>query len=259
MRDPDYQAFLHRLADAAGAAIMPYFRTGFAVENKTAGGFDPVTIADRAAEAAMRTLIAETFPDHGIIGEEFAPVGAGGDHVWVLDPIDGTRAFIAGLPVWGVLIGLLAHARPAWGMMAQPFTGERFFGNGRSAWYAGPGGPRGLATRACGGLGSATLFTTSPDLFSEAEKPAYRRVEAAARLARYGCDCYAYCMLAAGFVDVVVEAGLQPHDIVPLIPIIEGAGGCVTDWEGGSPAGGGRVVATGDPRLHEEVLRLLAD
>lgn len=251
-------AFFARLADAAGAAILPHFRTPFAVENKRQGGFDPVTVADRAAETAMRDLIRATYPDDGIVGEEFGGERLEADRVWVLDPIDGTRAFIAGVPVWGVLAGLLVGARPAFGMMAQPFTGERFTGDGSAAWYSGPGGPRDLRTRPCASLADAILFTTTPALFQGDDLAAYRRVEGAVRLVRYGCDCYAYCMLAAGFVDLVIEADLQPHDIVPLIPVIEGAGGRVTDWEGRSPARGGRVVASGDAALHETALRLLA-
>jgi myo-inositol-1(or 4)-monophosphatase len=249
--------FLDRLADAAAGAIMPHFRTRFAVEHKGGDGFDPVTIADRAAEEAMREAIAGAFPEHGIVGEEFPSVRADAENVWVLDPIDGTRAFISGLPLWGILIGLLAKGRPALGMMAQPFTGERYAGDGAKAWYSGPSGPQKLATRRCETLGDATLFTTSPFLFGASELPAYRRVEDGARLTRYGCDCYGYAMLAAGHADVVVEAGLKPYDIVALIPLIEGAGGKVTTWDGGSAANGGRILATGDPRLHDEVMKLL--
>ncbi len=254
----DYRAFMERLADAAGAAILPHFRTPFLVENKQADGFDPVTVADRAAERAMRDLIAAAYPEHGILGEEFGGERTDAENVWILDPIDGTRSFISGIPVWGVLIGLLQRQRPAFGMMAQPFTGERYAGDGSSAWYAGPGGDRPLRTRPCAQLDAATLFTTSPTLFSEADIGAYRRVESRARLTRYGCDCYAYCMLAAGFVDVVIESQLQPYDIAPLIPIIEGAGGRVTGWDGGTAAGGGSIVASGDPRLHDIVLAELA-
>jgi myo-inositol-1(or 4)-monophosphatase len=205
----------------------------------------------------MRALIGSTYPAHGIVGEELGAERADAESVWVLDPIDGTRAFISGLPVWGTLIGLLQAGRPALGMMAQPFTGERFAGDGREAWYTGPGGPRPLATRRCDSLASAVLFTTTPAIFRPVERAAYDRVEAAVRMARYGCDCYAYCMLAAGFVDIVVEAGLQAYDIVALIPVIEGAGGRVTNWQGGSAAAGGQVAVTGDPRLHDALLDLL--
>jgi myo-inositol-1(or 4)-monophosphatase len=250
--------FLDRLADVASDSIMPHFRAEAVVESKGDDGFDPVTIADRAAEAAMRALITATWPDHGIVGEEFGTERAGAEHVWVLDPIDGTRAFIAGLPVWGVLIGLMHRGRPVLGMMAQPFTGERYAGDGRRAWYRGPGGERTLGTRACVSASDATLFTTTPALFDGPDRAAYDRVEAGVRFARYGCDCYAYCMVAAGHADVVIEAGLNPHDIVALIPIVEGAGGRVTDWQGNPATGGGRIVASGDPRLHAEVLARLA-
>ena len=177
----------------------------------------------------------------------------------MLDPIDGTRSFIMGMPIWGVLIGLLHEGKPVLGMMAQPFTGERFAGDGRRAWYSGPSGRAALAARPCAGLADATLFTTTPFLFKGADRDAYDRVERAVRLARYGSDCYGYCMVAAGHADVVVECGLENYDVVALIPIVEGAGGRFTDWDGGSAAKGGKVVATGDRRLHEHVLERLAD
>ncbi len=252
--DESLAIFLDRLADAAAKAIMPHFRASTEVTNKAAAHFDPVTAADRDAEAVMRRLIAAHYPEHGIVGEEYGPERADARFVWVLDPIDGTRSFITGLPVWGTLIGLLEEGRPRLGMMAQPFTGERFAGDGRRAWYTGPGGARPLATRAAPSLADAALFTTSPYLFSTAEGEAYRRIEKSVRLARYGCDCYAYCMVAAGQADIVIEAGLQAYDIVALIPVVEGAGGRLTAWDGGSAAGGGQVCATGDPRLHETVL-----
>ncbi|HYY84849.1 MAG TPA: inositol monophosphatase family protein, partial [Beijerinckiaceae bacterium] len=181
-------------------------------------------------------------------------------YVWVLDPIDGTRAFMAGLPVWGTLIGLTRLGTPAYGLMHQPFTGERFWGDGGKAVFrrAGdPGGERRLKTRRCSSLADAIVSTTSPRLFTGEALRAYDRVESAAKLARYGTDCYAYCMLAAGHIDVVIESGLKPHDIVALIPIVEGAGGVVTTWDGGPAARGGSIVAVGDRRLHEAVLALL--
>ena len=255
----DLVAFLDDLADASGRAILPWFRSRLEVENKLSGAqFDPVTVADKAAEEAMRRLIGERFPDHGILGEEFGREREDAEHVWVLDPIDGTRAFISGLPVWGTLIGLKHHGRPVLGTMHQPFTGERFTGDGRRAWYRGPDGVRELAARPCTRLDEAVLFTTTPAMLKGDDRIAYDRVESRVRLARYGVDCYAYCMVAAGFVDVVIEAGLQPYDIVALIPVIEGAGGVVTDWDGNSAVDGGRVVVCGDRRLHETVLRLLA-
>lgn len=256
----DLPAFLDELADAAAAAIMPHFRApGARVDNKAAGHFDPVTAADRAAEAAMRALIERRYPSHGIVGEEYGAERAGADRVWVLDPIDGTRSFIAGVPLWGVLIGLLEAGEPVLGMMAQPFTGERFAGDNRRAWYTGPrGGESTLSARPCATLAEATLFTTTPALFQGAgERAAYDRVEAAVRLARYGTDCYGYCMVAAGNADLVIEAGLQPYDIVALIPIVTGAGGIVSDWEGKPASQGGRIVAAGDRRAHAAALERL--
>jgi myo-inositol-1(or 4)-monophosphatase len=254
----DLPPFLDRLADAAANAIMPHFRAAAPVEDKGKGRFDPVTIADRAAEEAMRELIGTEYPAHGIIGEEFGSEHPDAEFVWVLDPIDGTRAFISGLPVWGTLIGLLQNGKPVLGMMAQPFTGERYGGDGARAWYVGPDGSKPLRTRPCARLRDASLFTTTPMLFKGADRAAYDRVEGAARMPRYGTDCYAYCMVAAGHADIVVENDLQIYDIAALIPIIQGAGGQVTNWQGGSAADGGSVVATGDRRVHEEALAKLA-
>jgi myo-inositol-1(or 4)-monophosphatase len=253
----DFSQFVNELANLSGQAILPFFRTAIAPENKGGASFDPVTEADRAAEAVMRQLIKRTFPGHGIVGEEFGSEGEDADCVWVLDPIDGTKAFISGLPTWGTLIGLMRKGRPAYGMMHQPFTGERFYGDGGGSFYRGPGGERRLRARRCATLAEATIATTSPRLFTDEQRARYERVEAGTRLARYGTDCYAYCMVAAGHVDLVIEAGLQPYDIVALIPIIEGAGGIVTAWDGGSPAGGGAIVAAGDKRLHAAALELL--
>lgn len=255
---PISKAFFDRLADAASAAILPHFRTELAVENKLEGAFDPVTVADKAGEVAMRELIEATYPDHGILGEEFGNVGLDRERVWVLDPVDGTRSFIAGIPLWGTLIGLRAGGKAVQGMMAQPFTGERFYGDGVTATYTGPGGERPLRVRPCSDISQATLFTTSLRPFSDSEREAYLSIEGRAKLVRYSADCYAYCMVAAGQADLVIEAGLQPYDITALIPVIEGAGGIVTSWTGGSAVDGGRVVASGDPRLHEQVLKQLA-
>ncbi len=263
MTTVDLAAFVETLADVAADTILPFFRTALGTEDKNAGGmFDPVTEADRAAEAAMRRLIQATFPHHGIIGEEFGPVQSEAEYVWVLDPIDGTKSFIAGMPVWGSLIGLLHNGCPVYGMMVQPFTLERFTGDGRGAVWRGPGcdhlmTERKLATRRCETLAHATLMTTSPLLYSAAKLKSFRRIEARARLSRYGGDCYAFAMLAAGHVDCVIEPDLKAHDIVALVPIVEGAGGIVTCWDGGSPARGGDVVASCNGRIHEEALSLL--
>ncbi|MEM5583045.1 MULTISPECIES: histidinol-phosphatase [unclassified Roseibium] len=250
--------FLEQLADAAGSAIMPHFRQSFDIDNKWDTGFDPVTIADRNGETAMRELINRTYADHGILGEEHGPENLDADQVWVLDPIDGTRAFITGLPTWGTLIGLRTHGKPSLGMMAQPYIGERFFGDCDTAWYRGPLGSRTLGSRSRDRLDDATIFTTTPALFNETERQAFDRVEAQVQLSRYGTDCYAYCMVAAGLGDAVIESGLQAYDIVALVPIVEGAGGVVTTWTGGSPADGGQIVASGDPRFHDILLRELA-
>lgn len=259
--DETLYAFLHALADAAGEAVIPHFRAGGAVEHKGAPSdpLDPVTAADRASEAAMRRLIEATYPDDGILGEEFDARPSASGRIWVLDPIDGTRAFITGLPVWGTLIGLLEGGRARLGMMSQPFTGERFVGEPVRAWYRGRDGERVLRTRPCRSLEEAVLFTTSPALFSLREREVYERVETLVRLVRYGCDCYAYCMVAAGHADLVIEAGLKPYDIVALVPVIEGAGGIVTTWDGGRPEGGGRIVASGDARVHEAALKVLSE
>lgn len=252
--------FMEDLAQASGKAILPFFRAQFALEDKARGGspFDPVTEADRAAEVVLRAMIAKAFPGHGILGEEFGTEREDAECVWVLDPIDGTRAFIAGLPTWGTLIGLTRHGVPVRGLMHQPYLGEVFTGDGHSARLRGPAGERTLRTRRCADLSQALLASTDPRLFAEGEEAErFRALEGQARLSRYGTDCYAYCMLAAGQVDLVVEAGLKPYDICALIPIIEGAGGRVTSWDGGSAAKGGRVIAAGDPRLHEAALKVL--
>ena len=259
----DFEAFVAALATAAGEVILPFFRSALPAHDKSRGGvFDPVTEADRAAETAMRRMILDTFPAHGIIGEEFEPHQPDAEYVWILDPIDGTKSFMSGLPLWGTLVALEHHGQPAYGMMHQPFTRERFFGDrARATWSGlnthGTQIDHHLRTRSCEALGTATLMTTSPLLMAPEEQEAYRRIEAQVRMPRFGGDCYAYCMLAAGYVDLIVEAGLKAYDIAPLIPIILGAGGIVTTWDGGDAARGGRIVAAGDARLHEAALKLL--
>ncbi len=266
----DFAAIVERLAQVSGELILPFFRSAIGAEDKSLGGvFDPVTEADRGAEAAMRRLIAQTFPAHGVIGEEYGLDRADAEYVWVLDPIDGTKSFISGLPTWGTLIGLMHRGRPVYGMMSQPFTRERFFGDGKRAKLRTLAPSRGdappaewtirtLRTRACASLAEATVSTTSPALIREpADREAFRRVEAKARLSRYGGDCYGYCALAAGFIDVVIETGLKPHDVVALAPIVEGAGGVIATWEGEDASNGGRIIAAGDRRVYDEALSLL--
>jgi myo-inositol-1(or 4)-monophosphatase len=254
----DFSAFLDELATVSGETILPFFRTALSIENKGRhGSFDPVTAADHAAEMAMRTLIRRTFPDHGIIGEEYGKERADAEFVWVLDPIDGTKSFISGMPAWGTLIALLRSGEPVFGMMNQPFTRERFSGDGGKAHYRGPAGDRNLRVRPCPALAEAVLFTTSPLLMNAGDRDCFSRVEREAKLSRYGGDCYAYCMVAAGHVDLVVETELKPYDVLPLIPIIAGAGGVITTWEGGAPHAGGRIIAAGDRRVHTEALKVL--
>ena len=254
----DFAAFVDELAAVSGEALLPFFRTTLGIENKSiSGGFDPVTAADRAAEVVMRALIKRTFPAHGIIGEEFLPDHPDAEYVWVLDPIDGTKSFICGMPAWGTLIALTRRGEPIYGVMHQPFTQEHFSGDGSAANYRGPAGGRVLQTRPCAQLGEAVLATTSPLLMNDGDLGAFRRVEQAVRLSRYGGDCYAYCMLAAGHIDLVIETELKPYDVLPLIPIIEGSGGIITTWENGRAHGGGRIIAAGDRRLHTQAMTIL--
>jgi myo-inositol-1(or 4)-monophosphatase len=253
----NFASFVDALATASGDTILPFFRTALAVENKKAGGFDPVTAADRAAETAMRSLIRESFPEHGILGEEYGSEHTDAEYVWVLDPIDGTKSFISGMVAWGTLIGLMRFGEPVYGMMHQPFTRERFSGDSGAAHYRGPAGDRDLRVRACDSLSDALLFTTSPLLMNAADRARFKKVEDKVKLSRYGGDCYAYCMLAAGQIDLVIETELKPHDVVALIPIITGAGGIITTWENGPAQAGGRVVVAGDARTHAAALELL--
>jgi len=255
----DFSAFVDQLATVSGEAILPFFRTSLGIEDKgSASGFDPVTAADRAAENAMRALIKRSFPAHGIVGEEYGNDRADAEYVWVLDPIDGTKSFISGMPAWGSLIALAHHGEPVYGMMHQPFIKERFIGVGGSARYRGPAGERGLHVRPCATLKEAVLFTTSPRVMPADDRKAFSRVEEMVRLSRYGGDCYAYCMLAAGHVDLVIESGLKPFDIMALIPIVQGAGGIVTSWDGGSANNGGRIIAAGDKRVHQAAMTILS-
>lgn len=247
----------HKLANAASKVTLSHFRKNAAADHKGGGLFDPVTAADKGAETVMRDILARDFPDHGIVGEEFGTVNAGADYVWTLDPIDGTRAFIIGVPLWGTLIGLQHHGKPLLGVMDQPFTGERFWNDDRAAWYRGPRGLQRCETRACAGLGHALLTATTPDMFDGEDEVRFNRLAKAVRMRRFGGDCYSYCMLALGQIDIVAEAQLKPFDIVPLIPIVEKAGGVVCSWDGTPAKDSGRCIACGDPTLLETALALL--
>jgi len=250
-----YLALAADLADAAGEAIRPHFRQRIAVDDKP--DRSPVTVADRAAEAAMRRLIAARFPEHGIIGEEYGPERTEAEFVWVLDPIDGTKSFISGVPLFGTLIALAHQGRPVLGIIDQPISRERWTGAaGQPTTFNG----KTIRCRPCPALATATVFSTSPDMFKGADAAAHKRVAAAAKLVRYGADCYAYGLLALGFIDLVIEASLKPYDFSAMMPIVEGAGGVATDWQGKplSLASDGRVVVAGDRHAHRDALALLA-
>jgi myo-inositol-1(or 4)-monophosphatase len=253
--------FAHFLADASGEAIRPHFRVPLDVSNKEGDrGFDPVTIADQAAERAISAAVASRYPDHGFIGEEDGTRLPDADLRWVVDPIDGTRAFIMGWPMWGTLIGLLKQGKPIIGMMDQPFTRERFWAGPDGAFMrTAETGPTPIKTRPCATLADALLSTTHPDLFGAGgENEAFARLKTKVRMTRYGGDCYGYCLLAAGFVDLIVESGLKTYDVAALIPIVEKAGGRMTTWEGKPATDGGRIIAAGDARVHEQALAGLA-
>ncbi len=248
----------HALADVARPATLAHFRkAGLSADNKAATGFDPVTVADRACEAAMRAVLAARRPQDAILGEEVAATPGTSGLTWVLDPIDGTRGFLSGTPTWGVLIALADAEGPLLGIIDQPYIGERFCGGQGVAQVAGPTGRAPLATRPARPLAEAILFTTFPEVGTAAEGAAFRRVVARARLTRYGMDCYAYALIAAGQVDLVIEAGLQAYDVMAPIAVIEAAGGIVTDWQGGPAHQGGQVLAAANAGVHAEALALL--
>ncbi len=265
--------FADELADAARAAILPHFRAAHAVEDKGAKsgrGYDPVTEADKGAEAAIRALIAKHYPTHGVLGEEFDPLESRDGYTWVLDPIDGTRAFISGLPLWGVLIGLYKDGAPVLGVIDQPYVGERFRGwlgdIERGADLVTRDGVRALRANACATLSEAKLATTDANLFQGVESTGFNAVRERARLTRYGCDCYAYAMVALGTLDCVIESGLAPWDVGALAPVLEGAGGGLSDWSG-APIWKRRdfliretrmgALAWGDGRVRDEAAGLL--
>jgi len=259
--DHETVAFAHRLADAAGEVIRPYFRRKIDIVDKSGGAsmFDPVTEADRRAEAAIRTLIKRERPADGILGEEFGKAPGSSGRVWVIDPVDGTRGFIIGSTQWGTLIALNDGGRPVLGILDQPVLRERFVGTAEESVLRAPDGTTKLATRPCASLGEAVLMTTHPwNHFDASEQASFRRLADAALFTRFGGDCYGYGLLAMGFVDLVVEARLGPWDVQALIPIVEGAGGLITDWRGGPCTDGGQVVAAGDKRVHAEALKILA-
>jgi len=243
-----------RLADAAGPIIKRHFRSGATILDKADAS--PVTIADRDSEAAMRAIIAEVAPEHGILGEEHGADRIDAEYVWVLDPIDGTKSFVTGKPLFGTLIALTHRGLPVIGVIDQPVLNERWVGiAGQPTRFNG----RPIATRACASLNEAWMYATTPQMFVGPDEAAYNRLAGAVKFPLYGADCYAYGLLAAGWADLVCEASLKPYDWCALVPVVEGAGGRITDWQGRAltlePVG--RVLAAGDAQLHAQALKLL--
>ena len=257
MSSADLTAFFNELCDLAQTQTLSRFRQSLDISNKLSEGFDPVTEADRAAEKIISNHILERFPDHGILGEEYGAINPDADYQWIIDPIDGTKAFISGLPTWGTLIGLYKMGKPFAGIMHQPFTGERYICSGETSVLYHNGEAIILQTSKTQNISDVIIMTTSPALFSKDEFEKYKLVESACKLPRYGTDCYAYCLLAAGHIDLVIEAGLNAYDIAALIPIVEQAGGLFTNWQGGSPAQGGQVVVAANAGLHSQALKIL--
>ena len=256
--DADIARVAHLLADAARAVILPFFRTSeLDADNKEANGFDPVTEADRAAERAMRALLETHRPQDAILGEEYGTKDGSSGLTWVLDPIDGTRGFISGTPTWGVLIAVSDANGPFYGIIDQPYIGERFEGAPTGATLTGPHGTKTLVTRSPRDLVDATVLTTFPEVGSNVERTAFCAVADQARLTRYGMDCYGYALLAAGQVDLVIEAGLAPYDIQGPIAVVQAAGGIVTDWQGGPAHQGGRALAAANAEVHAQALEIL--
>jgi histidinol phosphatase-like enzyme (inositol monophosphatase family) len=258
----DLMGAAHAMADAAREAVLPYFRqANLGADNKAEatgkGDFDPVTEGDRAAERAMRAVLARLRPEDAIIGEEYGETRGTSGLSWVLDPIDGTRGFLSGTPTWGVLIAVSDRAGPLLGVIDQPYIGERFWGAKGAAWCKGPRGEGAIRTRKARPLGEAIVFTTFPEVGTTDEGAAFHAVAEKCRLVRYGMDCYAYALVAAGQIDLVIEAGLSNYDVQAPIALIEAAGGVVTDWQGGPAHEGGRILAAANAEIHSEALALL--
>ena len=248
----------HELADVARLATLSHFRSrGLTADTKEAERFDPVTAADRLSEERMREILARRRPQDAILGEEFGPQSGSSGLTWVLDPIDGTRGYLSGTPTWGVLISVRDDEGPLYGIIDQPYIGERFEGGLGQARVTGPMGTSPLAVRGPRPLREAILFSTFPEVGTRDEEAAFRRVAAQARLVRYGCDCYAYALVAAGQIDLVIEAGLQAYDVQAPIAVIEAAGGIVTDWQGRPAHDGGQILAAANREVHGQALALL--
>jgi myo-inositol-1(or 4)-monophosphatase len=255
----ELEDFALDLARTAGGIAQAHFRRSFTIENKDSTGFDPVTSADRAIERVLRANITERYPDHGIVAEEEGERVARSEYTWFIDPIDGTRAFMTGSPLWGTLVGLTHRGQPLFGLLAQPVLEEIFFGGPSGSWLIKSDRRERLKARHCTALASAVLTATHPSMFVGSSENAFRALARRCLFHRFGGDCYNYAMLAAGFVDIVVEGQLKPFDIVPLIPVLEGAGCVVTDWEGRRPLSGGYVVAAASAELHAAALAVITE
>ena len=254
----DIRATAAELADAARVATLAHFRKpGLLADTKETTHFDPVTVADRASEEAMRAILARRRPQDGILGEEFGATTGTSGLTWVLDPIDGTRGYLSGTPTWGVLISIANEAGPIYGLIDQPYIQERFEGGFGQAVVNGPMGAAPLQCRAPRPLAQAIMLSTFPEIGTPAEGAAFRRVVPNVRLVRYGMDCYGYALLAAGQVDLVIEAGLQAYDVQAPIAVIEAAGGIVTNWQGQPAYQGGQVLAAANPDIHAAAMALL--
>ncbi len=251
-------ATAHELADVARIATLSHFRTrSLVAENKETHRFDPVTAADRLSEERMREVLARRRPQDGILGEEYGTTVGSSGLTWVLDPIDGTRSYLAGTPTWGVLISVRDAEGVLYGIIDQPYIGERFEGGLGRARVKGPMGEAQLGVRAARPLAQSLLFSTFPEIGTPEEGAAFRRVASGAKLVRYGTDCYAYALIAAGQIDLVIEAGLQAYDVQAPIAVIEAAGGIVTDWQGRPALAGGQILAAASREGHAEALALL--
>jgi len=253
----ELEDFAFELARTAGGIAQAHFRQPITVENKGGSVFDPVTNADRAIERVLRSAIVDRYPDHGIVAEEEGERPGRSEYTWYIDPIDGTRAFMTGSPLWGTLIGLTRGTQPLFGVLVQPVLEEVFFGAPNGSWLIKADRRARLRRRNCTALDQAVLACTHPDMFSGSRATAFNALAGRCLLHRFGGDCYNYAMLAAGFIDLVVEDQLKPFDIVPLLPILDGAGCVVTDWRGGKPLKGGHVLAAATPELHAAALAVL--
>lgn len=260
MEGYEVKQFLLHLADSASKITLPAFRTSLEVTDKAEGSlFDPVTDIDLRTEKAIISEIKVRFPEHGISGEEYGTVGSQDRWSWIIDPIDGTRSFISGMPTWGTLVGLLFEGKPVYGMMSQPYVGDCFIGGGGISELYYPEGSKVLKAGHTTYLSDAILFSTTPDMFQAGrESDCFSNLAKNVKMTRFGADCYGYCLLASGFVDLVVESNLKYCDIAPLVPIIEASGGVISHWDGGLVKAGGQIVAASTQQLLDQALELLA-